>query len=279
MSNELKGMIDDLLGDTLADDGDSEKVAEMSSEVSEEDKTDETASGDIQEENDYDEDEVRSEESADTNANADTDENEDLVQESESEEDPLEELKKQNELLQKQLNEAYANRPNEVKQGEDEDEKAPDFFGDWNYDDIIDSEENFKKFITEFGSKVRAHTEESVMKKIPNTVSNLADQQFTLREKINGFYKNHEQLASVRPFVAEITKQIYDKNPNWTTEQVLEETAKKSYEALGIKPQQKKSNDVPEQKPAFATNKSTGRAKADPKLSALEEQIADLIAV
>ena len=273
MSDELKGMIDDLLGDVSADEEVEGESEEVTSEVLEEGETAEAAPVEEQEESEDNKDEMEPE------AAAESDESESSAREDEPEEDPIEELRKQNELLQKQLNEAYANRPSAAKQEKAEDEKAPDFFGNWDYDDIIDSEENFKKFITEFGSKVRAHTEESVMRKIPNTVSNLADQQFTLREKINGFYKTHEQLANVRPFVAEITKQVYDENPDWSTEQVLEEAAKKSYAALGIKPQQKKGKETPEQKPAFATNKSTGRAKADPKLSALEEQIADLIAV
>jgi len=191
----------------------------------------------------------------------------------------LDELRKQNELLQQRLNEAYTQQAAPPKQETPPEEKKPDFFGKWQYEDIIDNEASFKQFLGEFAEKVKGYTEESLSKRLPSQVSRISSEQYELQKKVDQFYEEHTALDRVRPYVAQITGQVARENPSWEIDQVLTETAKRSYEALGLNKEPKKSPAPPAKKPAFASTKKAGSRGKDPEpdLTEEQEQILELI--
>lgn len=190
----------------------------------------------------------------------------------------LEQLKKQNELLQQRLNEAYEKRHETPPAKEPETPQKPDFFGNWQYEDIIDNEESFKKFLGAFAEKVRGYTEESVSQRIPSEVSRISSEQIDLQKRVDAFYQDHTALDAVRPFVAEVTGRVTRENPTWTANQVLEETAKRSYEALGLSKEVVQEPTKPKAKPAFATTKKAGsRGNIEPEKDPLQKEIEDLL--
>lgn len=201
----------------------------------------------------------------------------------EDSETQLQKLIKQNELLQQRLNEAYTKVPQQYS--EDHPPKTtekPDFFGEWKYEEIIDNEESFKKFLSEFADKVKGYTEESLNQSLPGEVSRIANTQMSVVQRAEKFFDEHQALAKVRPYVATLTGQVANENPKWNMDQVLEETAKRAYEALGLSPetvQEIQQKTKAKQKPAFADTKTKGnRGKpVDPQLSEMEKEILDLI--
>lgn len=190
----------------------------------------------------------------------------------------IDELRKQNELLQQRLNEAYVQRETPPAQQSPVEDKKPDYFEGWKYEDIIDNEDAFKKFLGEFAEKIRGYTEETLSRKLPSQVSQISSDQYALQKRVENFYEQHQALDRVRPFVAQITGQVAKENPSWNIDKVLEETAKRSYEALGLNKEVKK--DVKQvKKPAFASTKKAGPRGQDPEpqLSDQEKEILDLI--
>ena len=204
--------------------------------------------------------------------------------EPEATDDELTLLRKRAELLEQRLNEAYSKVPQQSEEYPPKTTEAPDFFGDWNYEEIIDNEQSFKKFLGEFAEKVKGYTEQSLSQRLPQEVSRITNTQLTVAQRAERFFDEHKALAKVRPYVATITGQVAKENPKWDMEQVLQETAKRAYDALGLSPNiveelQQEANVQPKKKPAFAAPKGQGnRGKAEePQLSEMEKDILDLI--
>ena len=196
--------------------------------------------------------------------------------EPEEELDELSSLKKQNELLQQRLNEAYQHKPVKAETAVAADPLKTDFFGEWKFDDIVESQESLQKFLGEFAGKVVTVARESVLKDLPGTVSNLTTQQIEARRQVDGFYGDHPQLTSVKPFVAQVVSTVASEHADWELPQVLEEAAQRAYKALGLKQQVEKAG---KKNPAFAPTKPGGpRGKlAEGGKSKLEKELEELM--
>ena len=189
----------------------------------------------------------------------------------------LDELKAANQALLVQLN-ALSQRVDvqnaEVKP-EAKPETAPDYFGDWSFDKIIEDETSFKKFLGEFAHKVKAVTEESVLTKLPGTVSKLTTEQMEARKTVDLFYTENSELAAAKPFVAQVVQTVASEHADWSLEQVLAEASTRAYKALGL---QKKVVADEKRKPAFAGPASGNRtASAAAAKSKLEKELEELM--
>lgn len=190
----------------------------------------------------------------------------------------LEELKKQNELLQARLNEAYS-KPQPPKE-----ETKPavnlsddDLLMGMKFDDIIESQESFQSFLKQFMTKTVEITRENVLKDLPKTVNSLTHQQIEARKTVDTFYGEHPQLATVKPYVAQVVSTVAAEHADWELPRVLEEAAERTYKALGLKRQVEKAE---RKKPAFAPTQTGGGPRgrsSDPSLSKLEQEIAELL--
>ena len=189
--------------------------------------------------------------------------------------DELSSLKKQNELLQQRLNEAYQQKPAQAETPAAEPMKT-DFFGEWKFDDIVESQESLQKFLGEFAGKVVTVARESVLKDLPSTVSTMTSQQIEARQHVESFYGEHPQLASVKPFVAQVVSTVAAEHADWELPQVLDEAAKRAYTSLGLKRQVEKTA---KKKPAFAptTNGGTRGRDFEAAKSQLEKELEELM--
>lgn len=190
----------------------------------------------------------------------------------------LDKLKKQNEVLRQQLQETSA----ETAEKEKPIESTPlsdDFLKDYDFDEVRDDPEKFKKFMFDVANYVKKQTEESVYKNLPQTVSSIAGQQIELRQTAQNFYNENPELAEVKPFVAKITNQVASENPQWDMQKVLAEVAKRSYKSLGLEKSAKPQSKSNKSKPGFAESKggSKRRNKAGSELSELEQEIQDIL--
>lgn len=188
----------------------------------------------------------------------------------------LDELRKQNESLLKQVEE-LAGKGDQRQEEPQEQIKLDTVFEDINLDDIIDSEENFKEFFTKFASAIRTSTTENVLKMIPEVTGKFIIQKEAMNKVRDNFYSNHPELANVKQYVANVANTVSAEHPDWTVPDVLEEAAKRTKDALGLKNViQKDERRKSRKKPAFAKTRGSKRGKAEPKLSALQQEIDDL---
>lgn len=229
---------------------------------------------------------------ADSNAPEDSADNNSVASEAskpkepvEPDNDPVAELKRQNEALIARINElsgmlqknASAQQAQASGSGSasdpSSDEDETDFFGDWTFEKIIESEESFKTFLSGFAKKIAVKTEETILRKIPGTVSKVTMQQLEVQRKAEEFYAAHPQLASTKPFVAQIANVVSSEHPDWDFDQVLQETANRAYSALGLS-----KKVLGTKAPAFGAPTKGDRGQTQPpKKSRLEQEIEELL--
>lgn len=199
--------------------------------------------------------------------------------------DEMTSLREQVRLLTEQVNVAYqqpvvaseVEAPNTAESPSDVLD-ASKLFGDWTYDAIVDSEDSFKKFLTDFATNLTTQTEERLLKKLPFTVSKLTTEQMEARQHVQSFYTDHPQLAAVKPFVAKLVSTVASEHADWDLPKVLTESAVRAYSALGLK---QAANSAPAQpadrRPAFAGPASGKRGSVPQGKSKLESEIEELL--
>jgi hypothetical protein len=181
-------------------------------------------------------------------------------------------------LMEAQLAEAYKKTPAEpVQPEEDKPIEGDSFFGEWKFEDIIENEDSFKKFLGEFAGKVKNVTKEAILKDLPQTVTKLTSEQMETRRIVTEFYDGNKELQTVKPFVAQITNQVASEHPDWTLDKVLEETAVRSYKALGLKKKVEDESARKQKKPAFVDTTRNRRGNPDPQKSKLEKELEELM--
>ena len=193
--------------------------------------------------------------------------------------DELSLLKQQNEALLQQLNALSTRKVQEEKPVEEQETvkklEESELFGEWTYDAIVEDENSFKRFLGEFANKVKTSTEESILRKIPGTVSKLTNEQIEARNTVNQFYEEHPQLAQTKPYMAQIVTTVSAEHADWGLEQVLVESANRAYKALGL--QKQATQHAKPQKPAFAGPASGKRTSTTEAKSRLEKELEELM--
>lgn len=187
----------------------------------------------------------------------------------------LDELKAANRALLEQLNSLSQRVDTPKPEPKPETSKAPDYFGEWTFDKIIEDETSFKSFLGEFANKVKAVTEESVLTKLSGTVSKLTTEQMEARKTVDAFYTENSELAAAKPFVAQVVQTVASEHADWSLDEVLAEASIRAYKALGL---QKKVIADEKRKPAFAGPASGNRtASAAAAKSKLEKELEELM--
>lgn len=266
MSDELQKEINELLDFE-------EEVTPIEEEKKDEEKVIDDSEKTPEEIPEEEEEEIEEEEPA---VEENEEEREEEEETSDDEVNDLDELRKQNESLLKQVEE-LAGKGDQKQEGPQEQIKLDSVFEDINLDNIIDSEENFKEFFTKFASAIRTSTTENVLKMIPEVTGKFIIQKEAMNKVRDDFYSNHPELANVKQYVANVANTVSAEHPDWTVPDVLEEAAKRTKDALGLKNViQKDERRKGRKKPAFAKAKGSKRGKAEPKLSALQQEIDDL---
>lgn len=155
------------------------------------------------------------------------------------------------------------------------------FNDDFDFDSVIESEDKFKSFLTDFAKKVQSSTHETILQTLPDTVSSYVNEQVTIKDQVNNFYRDNPDLENTKKYVSVTANEIASEHPDWDFSAVLDETAKKVRKSLGLKQDAKKSSSDKGQKksPALAKGTKGQSLKKKPKqeLSAMEQEIAELL--
>jgi len=148
-------------------------------------------------------------------------------------------------------------------------------------DEVLSSPEAFNKVLLavynmalQEASKLSA---EQIMKGLPGTIYSYVTEHVNMKELVNQFYVENPDLAMMKKTVAAVANDIAAEHPEFTTEQVFAESAKKTRELLQIKatPQGQKKG---ENSPAFVKQRSSNNRVKGEELSGLQKEIADLLA-
>lgn len=146
---------------------------------------------------------------------------------------------------------------------------------DEDFQNSLESKAAFEKILT----SVRDQAVERVVQSIPQLVQNMVKQQIYMNELSREFYQANEDLAGIRPFVGVIANEIASKNPGFTPEQVLENTATAVRERLKLKAKAEAAAPAgPGPGPGLPNSTTRPRAAA-PTLSGLEKELAELMEI
>lgn len=287
MSEELKSEIEDLINAFSNDDDlDLETFNEQTTKpIDQEDMHEETKTAEesiTSESQSVVEDQTGSsisEPPADTTPTLDATEDPNPVTEVGNE---LASLRAQNEALLKQLEEVSRRqeiKSEEKKSFEFDAEHYVEVFKDLNLDNVIDTEENFKKFLLNFASAIHKDVAEKLMPEMPRIATEQVQRQLTIQEIREEFYKQHKVLNPVRSYVAQIANIVAQEDPTKSLMEVLEESAKRAKQALNltddIQPVEEKSEK--KKTPAFVEGGNAERSKPKVKIDPLQVEISELI--
>ncbi len=154
----------------------------------------------------------------------------------------------------------------------------PDIFEDESFNqmaEMLDLDDNGKKIFQAFMSKFADQTQKKsvnqMLETAPDMVGKVMDSKTQIETVKNKFYSDNAELSAVKPFVSQLARTVAEENPTFDTVKVLEETAKRAYEVLGITKKDKPNADPAKggdpsnaggdkkKKPAFAKNTSSTR--------------------
>jgi len=292
---ELQSEINDLLGELEGSNQENENETEGN-----EKPVEPIESGENRGENESSAAETENEETGSEQGQQETDSEESgeteeqVASETETEEDSRDaQIKKLQEEINRLSNpqQSQENQQNE-ETGEAESKPAEEFdpFMGYEFDSIVEDQSTFSDWASKMFQKAKSQAKEEVLTSLPETVNGYINQQLQVRESVNDFYRNNPELSENKNYVSRLANEVAGEHPDWEFPQVLEETARKARETLGLK-QQAKAQEAAEQEdsgqkksPGLAkgtkrspnSNKGKSAAKADNR-SATEKQIDELL--
>ena len=140
-------------------------------------------------------------------------------------------------------------------------------------DKVLNSAEGLNKTLNSAVQTAIQH----VYQGIPGVIKNNVAQQVQLQETVSNFYSENPELKKHRAFVGKVSERIMKDNPNWSMQQVLEETSKEARKRLKLK--QKAEGKAKGKNPGFAKGGKGGKGSAKAKLAGQEKEIADMLSV
>lgn len=183
-------------------------------------------------------------------------EEEEVIEEDEEDEDEdestIEEGSQEYQILHQltELNKKLAEKDakDAIKDDKDEEPIVVDFIKDEEQlEEITSSPEKFNAFISSIVNTVRAEGDkkvENILKKIPDMVAQMRNEQDTISNFVNTFYKQNPELKKNADYVAYTATKLLDENPELNNDlnkfsKLLKETVITN---LNIKSKRKKPN-------------------------------------
>lgn len=121
-------------------------------------------------------------------------------------------------------------------------------------------------------NKVYQRGREAALEDLPTLVESHARQVVDVRLQADRFWKENSDLREYQDFVGVVANQVVNENPNWTLDQVYNETAKRTRERLAPILSAEKSSDTPPTNPALPDKRGGRRPPAQVKPLTEEEK-------
>ena len=160
-----------------------------------------------------------------------------------------------------------------------------DFVGEQDIDDILETKESFNAFLQkvyEAGARASASI---VSQQVPQQVSSTVTRANAMRELVEDFYGENEDLNEMRHTVAMVAQEIIKETPDVPMEDLMNQAAVRTRKMLGLPPKTKASSGNngrtrttgKTKKPAFAGNNRGRRKTPRDQRTETEKEIAELI--
>ena len=133
-------------------------------------------------------------------------------------------------------------------------EQVHDFVGERDLDSVLADKNEFNKFMTEFAVAVTQNAVQRSYQSLPQMVNAQVQSQQTLQTYVTEFYKENEDLAAVKKTVGGVANQVAAEHPEYSLNQVFEETATRTRKLLGLEKKAKgeQPSDTPSDPPAVS---------------------------
>jgi hypothetical protein len=173
----------------------------------------------------------------------------------------------------------------EQDQGSQESQAEPfDPMMGYDHDSLMESSDTFKEWASKLYEQAKKDAHEEVLQKLPETVNSYVQTQVTIQDQAREFYRNNPELSEHKDYVSRVANEVAAEHPDWTFSDVLDETANRARQTLGLKQQaQQSERETSGQRktPAFASgtqgNNSKKSSGGKETLSEVEKQIQDVI--
>lgn len=146
-------------------------------------------------------------------------------------------------------------------------------------DEVLSSSDNLNKLLLGVYNKALQESSklsaENIMRSLPSTMSNYVTQHLTMREMVNNFYDDNDDLVGAKQTVTDVANKIANDNPELTVEEVFQRTASEARKVLNLKKIEPKTKG----KPTLHNSRGNGgRARLSvPELDGLAKEVNDLI--
>ena len=154
-------------------------------------------------------------------------------------------------------------------------EEVKGFLDGLDIDEVVASPEKLEKVLKEVQRRTEVSTTETVLRAIPQLIISQVQQQNALRDAAKDFYEVNNDLAQVKQTVGAVANEVQAEHPDWSLEQIFEETAPRTRKLLGMKESAKKVTRI--RKPALVKTVKSSQKPSAPDLSGLEKDVADTI--
>ena len=147
-------------------------------------------------------------------------------------------------------------------------------------DEVFSSPENFNKLLLavhnnalEEASKLTA---ERILSNLPQVMSQYVTQHLSMNKLVDDFYTANADLAPMKRTVTAVANEVSAEHPEYTTQQVFDETAKRTRSILKLQ-QIPVASPQRTTKPAFVPPKGSRSRVGAPVLSDIERGVLELI--
>jgi hypothetical protein len=169
--------------------------------------------------------------------------------------------------------------------------EPPNFLGTYTVDDIMDDPKKFNEVLINVYKKgiddAKLSTSENTLRSIPQLVTTYIRRYSTMKEMVDGFYKDNPDLLKVRKTVAAVANEVAAEDPGQPVDKVFMKVAERTRTILGLptpNPGQPITTDTTitpvdpnkPKTPAFATQNAR-KGTPSSGLKGLAKEVNDLI--
>lgn len=198
-------------------------------------------------------------------------------QEEEEPESREQELLEKIETLEEEVQDLRSDT--ETEESEEEVEEEPEeeetigyeledktFVTEEEYDEVLESHEGlnelFNAFRKEFGQEIGEKIKQDILQDIPRIVRQSVERTSERKSAVDQFRDRNEDLLEQAPdFVQHMANKVQSENPDWSTNEILEETEKRVRNQLGAT-QKAREREEERQEEESSNNSSDGPATA-----------------
>lgn len=156
----------------------------------------------------------------------------------------MERLQEQNAALLKTIEQLSADNvgtptaPAAPQPGEGEGKSLEDYLKGVDFDEVMESKENFTKFFLEsmkiVQSQTQIETAKNLLANMPSVVGSEVQRHTSLAELRREFYESNSDLVAIKGYVSIVAQEVAKANPEWTVGQVLQKAAEVTRQNLNL---------------------------------------------